>query len=314
MEEIDAFSPSTGQLHRYRLTIYSPEDIVGTDDDSGEKRTFEWSDLQILTLDRRRLCESMAIAFGWIVSKELPAQTRTIHVGDDIPHQGIRFPVYFTLGRNLPELQQELRALLLEQSGPLILMVATERFWTPSTQRIIGRDRKVCFLPLDQSVIIDAAGKWTQSEWAREELQKFRGSAIPNTKDKVEPIKFDTPVGAKWEDVCLDFRDGETLLVSVFGNQHRYSPLTFGLFNARNNRPSVAWEFLRTLASQKDCEIPKHDPRSPSTRQRQLLANHLKEMFGLSAAPFQKTATGLKAAFQMKTDLPFVSEKTKFRS
>ena len=112
------------------------------------------------------------------------------------------------------------------------------------------------------------------------------------------------PAGTTWEQIILQFHDDENVIVRVGQFKHTANYIEFGLYDGRGKqfRPSEQWNFLKVLAKLNgEIRIIDSDAKDAYKKQKQMLAQKLKEYFGIDYDPFHPYRT--EHAYRIKMTL-----------
>lgn len=112
---------------------------------------------------------------------------------------------------------------------------------------------------------------------------------IPGTgKGKKVTAPFDTPHGARWEDVKIRFRDGHSVSVDIQGVKEVLNYVQMGMVDVRSASPTKQWDLLLQLAQGHGLlawGMPGAQRKNQKRRER--LARDLQHFFRIDGDPFR---------------------------
>ena len=116
---------------------------------------------------------------------------------------------------------------------------------------------------------------------------------------------FSIPLGARWADVRIRLKDGESVSIRVGDRTGVYNYTQMGMCNPKTSRPTVQWQLLRTFAENHGLltwKSPGADRKNPKRRER--LSGDLRRFFGIKDDPFMLThdKKGWQARFDISDD------------
>ncbi len=289
----------------YTVVPHGPDDFVGVAADGGATLTLSKSDLLIYRLDHRRLHAGVATVLGFEHGESrLDGASFTSRIASYRPFAGFCFPVYLALPLESAELLQAAQAISSQCDEPFILMAPTARRLRPPCE-VLLKARKACFLALDEAIVADSSKKWAVTPEARQRLQAFRDSVIPQVTKQDGTVFFPTPANVTWSDVRIKFIDGETISIKAGTAAGTFVYAQMGMADGRHARPTKQWELLRSFAQSYGVltwRSPAADRRNQKRRER--LAQDLKNFFRIDGEPILPTddAKGWRTVFQLEPD------------
>ncbi len=150
---------------------------------------------------------------------------------------------------------------------------------------------------------VDAAGKVTAKESAQTIVSNWLETVLPKSAKPGSEYQFPTPAGATWEQFVFEFTATEMLLVSCGETQERLEPEYLKMKNQNSGKPTLQWTLLRSLATTGgSISWQDQDATDRVKKQKQELANKLKQTFGLSEdpVPWNEGEKAYKARFTVK--------------
>lgn len=250
---------------------------------------FKRAELVRYTLNPQLLCPVIARCLG-LRSQPPEAVSEVKHpvwiIGWLTRAAGSALPVVFTRACHEDEKQSILANLILRPLNEIILVTPTGRCHNCRIKKLLDQiGGGVLHLDevtelQDHEPVLTEPGR-TQWEALKASIHCTVGSAFP------------TPVGARWWDLSLRFRDGHTLVATI-GRESR--PLSFrdiGMEDSRTKSPNRQWRLLYAFAEERgilDWSSRHAHPRNQ--KQKELLASRLKSFFGLEGEPILTVGGG----------------------
>jgi hypothetical protein len=114
--------------------------------------------------------------------------------------------------------------------------------------------------------------------------------------------QFLTPPGSRWSDVTIRFINGHEVEPRVRGQGGGvFSYAHMGMAKTNKDEPTVQWDLLRNLAENHgELLWPRAVARKTVQKQRERLANHLRDFFGIDDDPFDDLPKrGFKTRFMI---------------
>lgn len=289
----------------YTVVQHGPDDFVGVAADGGATITLSKSDLLIYRLDHRRLHVSIATTLGFELSEaRVDGAPFTSRIATYRPFAGFFFPVYLALPLESADLLQAAQVILSQSDQPFVLIAPSSRHLRPPCEALL-RARKACFVALDEAIMAESGNKWIATAEARQRLQAFRDSVIPQATKQDGTMFFPTPANVSWADVRIKFIDGETVSIKAGAAAGTFVYAQMGMADGRHARPTKQWELLRSFAQGYGTltwKSPAADRRNQKRRER--LAQDLKKFLRIDGEPILPTddAKGWRTVFQLEPD------------
>lgn len=215
------------------------------------------------------------------------------------PAAGFRFPAYLTFTGE-PEQLRVVVTNLIAQGEPFILLCATRAAVTGTT-RDLAVNAQACVLELDR-IIGAGSDRLTLLDWTSipTELRAFHRQHVPDDKKQTEMAFFPTPPDARWEDVSIQFIDGETISVEVREAKGRYLFSEMGMLDGRSKKPTVQWGLLRGFADGRGIfDWTNNFATRNNQKRREILAKDLRRFFRIDEDPFVSEGQGWRAKFRV---------------
>lgn len=255
---------------------------------TGEYIALPRQDVLVHRLCVKRLADELCSQLG--LDPMLSAVVGVPHtwrIANYAPLAGYKFPVFLTLNLQPLDSGPAIEAVANETDEPFILFAPTEKKQSTHGEATLRR-RKSCLLTLDECLETDDGGRPVVTDAGRQRLDEFRRKQIPERAKKPAPDQFPTPGGARWQDVRIQFLDGETVSISVRGVRGQFTHKQMGLGHLNCNRPTHQWHLLRDFAAGGGEMTWESKGASPKNRQRKrTLKNKLKKFFRIEGEPIE---------------------------
>lgn len=114
---------------------------------------------------------------------------------------------------------------------------------------------------------------------------------------------FSTPLGTKWEDITIQFIDGNYVYIIIGKNKTKTTYRDMGFEDTRANKPNVNWDFLYSL-SKTGGEITWKDASATNKgkKRKQKASDTLKSFFGINSDPFYDYKNGYHIKIRLIPD------------
>jgi hypothetical protein len=302
MEELAMSVPWPGAIEGRRVVIHDEDDIVAVDHETSEASPIRREDIVLWKLDAETLFRGVASALG--LSGHVASVgmgTRLWWLGDFVPIEGERFPVYLATTRDANELVKNAGYISALSQRPFVLVTPSRRAGSEPLSRII-EGRSSAWITLEETLVWKGEGVFEAKRPLVEVLDSIVAAHVGAGKG-AEGARFPTPPGATWGDVRIRFIDGHTVSVQVRDRASRHGFADLGMASSKNNTPTVAWELLRTIAAEHGHLTWASRKAAPEHRKRkQVLADRLRAFFGIDADPFEVDGGGWRARFSIQPD------------
>jgi hypothetical protein len=204
-----------------------------------------------------------------------------------VPIAGQRFAVMLILPVSDDEAHNAAVRLRGHQDKPFLLLAPTCAVIDPATVEYLraGRSR---LLLLEEIFGANPAGDWQLLCSAEDLLRDFRGEVLGDVRFGNPEHRFPTPPGSRWDNVMIRFINGHEVEARVSGHGGGvFNYAHMSMAKANKDEPTVQWDLLRDLAeSHGELRWPRTVARRTVQKQRERLAGHLRDFFGIDADPF----------------------------
>ena len=273
-------------------------------------------DITVHRLDVAGFAREIAESLGLDVlpAEAVPNVVDVWKIGDYVPSAGYRFPVCLALAGE-PENLRTVVDGLAARGEPFVLIAPTRSaFGQPAAELLKQTDS--LFLALDE-LVGDGDGRLSLLDGytAAGVFAEFHAAHVPQPKAEDGTAFFPTPPGVQWGDLAIVFKDAHTVSVSLGGIQRVLNYTAMGMANRKNRSPNKQWELLYELAQRNDLlRQSRKDPskfvgledltnehaankrkgnrRDAHRKQKQLLAEALRQFFQIDGDPFILSGKG----------------------
>lgn len=298
--------PCNGRAGCYMNVVqHGPSDIVGictSDTKQCERRTLKKSELALYRIDHKKLATKVAEAIGFTEQHEkITGYTALWRFGVLNPQAERSFPVYCFLGQTSSQLDKIVNQLCMGEQTFLLIAATSSLISTASSDASSRHKSKL--IGIDDVLGVDAAGKVIAKESAQTIVSNWLETVLPKSAKPGSEYQFPTPAGATWEQFVFEFTATEMLLVSCGQIQERLEPEHLKMKNQNSGKPTLQWTLLRSLATTGgSISWQDQDATDRVKKQKQELANKLKQTFGLSEdpVPWNEGEKAYKAKFVVK--------------
>lgn len=287
-------SPDCGCRHA--VIHHGADDIVAVcrcEPDRCEPISLRRTDLVIYEVNVGLLAEAAADAIGASYAlSPVNALPSTWNIGTYSPTAGYRFPVYLTIQLQTDEFHQTVAGLCASDNGPFILLAPTHRLCLPASAELL-KAKNALFLSLEELLGLDAQRHVIPGDTALNALGEFKSRVLPRPTTAPSMPFFATPPDAKWTDVQICFRDGETVSVRVKKETGVFTFSDMGMADTRSKKPTKQWQLLRDFAGGYgilDWSSRRADRRNQ--KRREILARDLQAFFRIEGDPIRLTEDG----------------------
>jgi hypothetical protein len=286
MEELAMSVPWPGTIEGRKVVVHADDDIVAVDRETLEADPIGREDIVLWKLDAETLFRGLAAAMGLVgVPASVGMGNRLWWLGEYVPVEGERFPVYLATTRDSNELAKSAGFVSALSLRPFVLITPTRGAASEMLQRLID-GRASAWITLDETLTWEGEGVFVAKRPLRELLASFLVSHIKTDARRDERARFPTPAGATWGDVTIRFLDGHTLHVNVAGTVEECDCVRMGMASRRNRRPTKQWHLLaRFAASAGVISWKKGNADRGLQKQKELLAQRLQAFFGIDGEP-----------------------------
>jgi hypothetical protein len=266
-----------------RIVHHSENDIAAICDEGEPEIQVSRSDLLVYQLKQSALNKEVAAALD-IPFKEstVDGLRSTWRIGEYVPTEGFRFPVFVTMMKDARAMLDVCRQLCHTVDSSFALIIPSRRALSPVIEEML--EQKHCTLcVLTEDFTPDKSALKPNRE--PEELFEALLKQVPEA-DSGGLLFFPTPAGITWEDIKIQFRDNHTVTVWAGNETRRFTYGEMGMISKKDKNPTVQWTWLQGFAVSHG-EINwgnKHSAHSLK-KQKQLLSSRLREFFRLDDDP-----------------------------
>lgn len=293
--QLDAHEP-------HRVVVHGQDDIVTVCPDTGETEPILRSDVVLYRLDLRRLVDDLAAVLGLRgTSRPLDGSARVWLLGDFVPIEGERFPVYLCIPRDPDEGRSMVERCTLAFPRPPIVVTPTSRHVdTPATAVVGARNGATLTLAATLRVTADQISADVALDKV---LASFVRTHVFPMVEGPSARRFATPPGVRWGDITIRFLDGSTVSISVGSISERHTYSSMGFEDQRSRKPTVQWELLRTFA-QEHCHLTWKSSSAghQNQKRKESLSKQLRAFFGIADDPFELRDNGWYAKLRLIPD------------
>lgn len=253
----------------------SNENPVACTSDGLTQLPLQLSDIDLLRLDRRRLCADICIAFDITPHQHTSLTDDVVTIGTWSYDTRNSLPVLLMLLHSADRAEYcTHRVLALERQA--ILFAMTDQFLSREHQAML-RGRDCCLMTLERAVHVDSGGLTpVQTLTSAIDL-----SDITLVGHDVDLSMLQVPAGTGWDRIELKLVDGESFRVSIAGKWRTCTFEQLGMLDQRSGKPTRAWMLLEHLAKNGGSCFSGRD-RQP---QKDSLCRALRRAFGISELP-----------------------------
>lgn len=243
--------------------------------------------------------------------QELPRsqeQRRNIHglpfvsqIGSLAPTVGYEFAVYHMVPRSTADFGRGVDAIAANESGPFVVCSPTRRFLGSLASETLKRNAGI-LVPLAECVtVVEQVPQLTPP--GKRLIENFLTQHVPSQEIDSRHF-FPTPHGMNWGGVRMRFLDGETLSIRAGETTRVVNYTQMGMVNAKNGRPTLQWELLRTFANGHGLlDWSSRAAHRKLQKQKNLLAGKLREFFRIEDDPIESLNSGWRTRFAISPDL-----------
>ena len=298
--------PCNGRAGCYmNIVQHGPGDIVGvctSDTKQCDRRTLNKSELALYRIDHKKLATKISEAMGFTEQHEqIKGQTALWKFGVMNPQAEHSFPVYCFLGQTSSQLDKIVNQLCMTETAYLLIASTSSLISNASSDASSKHKSKL--IGIDDVLAVDATGKVATKDSAQTIVSNWLETVLPKSAKPGSEYQFPTPAGATWEQFVFEFTATEMLLVSCGQIQERLEPEYLKMKNQNSGKPTLQWTLLRSLATTGgSISWQDQDATDRVKKQKQELANKLKQTFGLSddPVPWSDSDKAYKAKFIVK--------------
>jgi hypothetical protein len=204
-----------------------------------------------------------------------------------VPISGQRFAVMLILPVSDDEAHNAAVRLRGHQDKPFLLLAPTRAVIDPATVEYLRSGRSKLLL-LEEIFGTSPTGDWQLSCLAEDLLRDFRGEVLGDVRFGSPEHRYPTPPGSRWNNVMIRFINGHEVMARVSGHGGGvFNYAHIGMAKANKDEPTVQWDLLHDLAEgHGELPWPRTVARRTVQKQRERLAGHLRDFFGIDGDPF----------------------------
>ena len=266
-----------------RIVRHSDDDIAAICDEGKPEVQVARSDLLVYQLKQpainRALCAALEISFK---ESAVDGLRNTWSVGEFVPTEGFRFPVFVTMQKTESALLDVCRQLCHTQDGSFALFISSRRGLTPAIEGLLAQ--KKCSLTV-------LAEDFSLSKSTLTPSQKPDVIFAPLLKQVPEAdsggtVFFSTPEGCTWEDIKIQFRDNHTVTVWAGGKTGRYTYSDMGMGTKNSKKPTKQWiAFMAFAGAQGEIDWNNELAETNLKSQKAALSKRLRKFFHMEGDP-----------------------------
>lgn len=272
----------------FRIVMHDEDDIVAIDEETGDAFAVGHDEVVIYKLDADTLLRSVANVLGLIGEpSSVGMGIRLWWLGEFVPFEGDRFPVYLATTRDVNDLVTSAGHISAMSLRPFVLITPTRRGASEALDRVI-QGRHAVWLTLEDLLVWEGDGVFTTKRPLKTALADFIAGHVKTNVASNDGARFPTPAGAGWPDVLIRITDGTTAHVSVKGEIREIDCASMGLASRRNRKPTRQWQLLELFAHKRGYLRRRDQEASPALQKRkETLAKQLQAYFGIDGDPIE---------------------------
>lgn len=303
MEELAMSVPWPGTIEGRKVVVHDEDDIVAVDPETCESAPIRREDIVLWQLDADRLFKGVAAALGITgTPSSVGMGNRLWWLGDYLPVEGERFPVYLATTRDAQSLLRSAGHISALSQRPFVLVTPTRAGASEELDRVV-QGRSSAWITLAESLIWQGEDVFEPKPSLARSLSEFIARHVKIAVARSDTPRFETPAGAGWSDVKIRFTDAHTVSVTVREHAGVFDYSSMGMGVARTRKPDVQWALLYAFARGRgslDWRSPEASPKNQKRRER--LAERLRAFFGIAGDPIRIEGNGWATLFRIETD------------
>jgi hypothetical protein len=303
MEELAMSVPWPGTIEGRKVVVHDEDDIVAVDPETSESAPIRREDIVLWQLDADTLFRGVATALGLLgTPSSVGMGNRLWWLGDYVPVEGERFPVYLATTRDAQSLLRSAGHISALSQRPFVLVTPTRAGASEELNRVV-EGRSSAWITLAESVTWQGEGVFEPKQSLAASLGGFTARHVKVAAARSDTPRFATPAGARWSDVRIRFTDAHTVSVTVKTQTGVFDFASMDMGVARTRKPDVQWALLYAFAKGRgtlDWRSPEASPKNQKRRER--LAEKLQAFFGISGDPIRIEGKGWATLFRLETD------------
>lgn len=303
MDELALSVPWPGAVEGRKVVVHDEDDIVAVDRETSEASPISREDIVLWKLDADTLFRGVGSALGLIgTPSSVGMGNRLWWLGEFVPVEGERFPVYLATTRDANDLLKSAGHVSALSRRPFVLVTPSRRSTSDAVNSVVD-GRGSAWITLDETLTWKGEGVFEAKRPIAQTLAAFVGRHVRVAAPRESTPRFATPAGAKWSDVRIRFTDGHTVSVTVRGEQGTFDFSSMGMGIARTRKPDVQWALLYAFARGRgilDWESGDASPKNQKRRER--LAERLQTFFGIDGDPIAPEGNGWRTLCRVESD------------
>jgi len=303
MEELAMSVPWPGTIEGRKVVVHDEDDIVAVDPETSESAPIRHEDIVLWELDANTLFRGVAAAMNLVGSpSSVGMGNRLWWLGDYVPVEGERFPVYLATTRDASSLLRSAGHVSALSQRPFVLVTPTRAGASDELNRVVD-GRGSAWITLCESLSWQGEGVFEPTRAMAEILAGFTARHVKVAAAHFDAPRFATPAGSRWSDVRIRFTDAHTVSVTVKQESGVFDFASMGMGVARTRKPDVQWALLYAFAKGMgtlDWSSPEASPKNQKRRER--LAEKLQTFFGIDGDPIRIEGKGWATLFRAETD------------
>lgn len=303
IDELAMSVPWPGTIEGRKVVVHGEDDIVAVDPETSEAAPIRREDIVLWQLDADTLFRGAATALGLSgTPSSVGMGNRLWWLGDYVPVEGERFPVYLATTRDAQTLLRSAGHISALSQRPFVLVTPTRAGASEELNRVV-EGRSSAWITLAESLTWQGEGVFVPKQTLADSLGTFAARHVKVAAVRSDTPRFATPAGARWSDVRIRFTDAHTVSVTVKTQTGVFDFASMGMGVARTRKPDVQWALLYAFAKGRgtlDWRSPEASPKNQKRRER--LAEKLQAFFGISGDPIRIEGNGWATLFRTETD------------
>ena len=303
MEALAMSLPWPGTIEGRKVVVHDEDDIVAVDPETCESVPIRRDDIVLWQLDADTLFRGVATAMGLAgTPSSVGVGNRLWWLGDYVPVEGERFPVYFATTRDAQSLLRSAGHVSALSQRPFVLATPTRGGASEEFNRVV-EGRASAWITLAETLTWQGEGVFETIRPLVYSLGELTARHVNVAAARSDTPRFATPAGARWSDVRIRFTDAHTVSLTVKEQAGVFDYSSMGMGVARTRKPDVQWALLYAFAKGRgilDWLSPEASPKNQKRRER--LAEKLQAFFGIAGDPIRIEGKGWATLFRAEAD------------
>jgi hypothetical protein len=175
---------------------------------------------------------------------------------------------------------------------PAVLLVPTPTSMSGETAEIL-KARGFSIWALSEFVRVDEEHRLFSLHEPVLLFESLKSQLLADHRPKAIGRIWELLPDAEWSDLQFEFVSNERLKVRYQQRSRTFEPDQFDMKNKNTGKPTNGWTLLRTLAMREgELTWVKASDRVKMEKQKQLLSDRLKTLFGIKGEPFERRPLG----------------------